>query len=188
MKSTFCNVFASAVLALAAAGSASAGVIPSEHNVTYTATVSGNTLDLTIDATDNSWNATQLDILIFRMAGLSGVKMMSSPTTGWTYSFEDTSGKDVATFTADKANDTFLTAPLKFSFEFTGANLDFSKLGLKATFLANSAQSDSITALNVTAAETPAETPAEVPEPASVALLLGGLGLMGAARRKAKRN
>jgi hypothetical protein len=184
MNKTFRNVFASAALVLFAAGSASAGVVTSSKDVTYTATLSGSNLTLTIDAADNGWKAKELDVLMFSMANLSGVKLLSSPTPDWTYDFTDKSGKnkDMATFTAAESNHTFLTEPLEFTFEFAGTNLDFSNLGLKATFLANGGQSESI-ALDVTAAD----AGADVPEPASAALLLGGLGLMGALRRKARR-
>ena len=186
MNNTFRNVFASAALALVAAGSASAGVFTTDNNVTYTATVSDNILNLTIDAAENDWNAKELDILAFTMVGLDKVTLVSAPTSGWVYSFESgakAKDKDTATFTANAANQTFLTEPLQFSFAFTGTDLNFDKLGLKASYLANGKQSDSISALQVTAVD----AGADVPEPASAALLLGGLGLMGALRRKARR-
>jgi hypothetical protein len=185
MKNTFRTVVASTILAFTAA-SASAGVITTTNKVSYTATVTGNVLNLTIDAAANKWDASELDLLTFRMAGLDSVTAVSGPATDWTYSFKPSAtGKDEATFTANKADQTVVSAPLQFSFQFAGTGLDFDKLGLKASFYANGIQSDTITALNVTAVDAGTD-PSDVPEPASVALLLGGLGLLGAARRKRK--
>lgn len=187
MNNTLRNGFISAALALFAAGSASAGVLSSSNDVDYTATLSGNILNLTIDASANSWDATELDVLQFNMVGLDKVDLVSAPTAGWTYSFKPSAtGKDMAIFTATSTNHTLVSAPLAFSFAFTGTDLNFAKLGLKATYLANGGQSDSISALNVTVAAAGNE-PSDVPEPASVALMLGGLGVLGALRRKAKR-
>jgi len=185
MKNTLRTVVASAILAFTAA-SASAGVVTSSNKVSYTATVTGNILNLTIDAAANKWDALELDVLTLRMAGLDKVTLVSGPGGNWAYDLKDGgTKKDEASFTADSANHALVDAPLQFSFALFGTDLDFDALGLKAGFAANGIQSDSVTTLKVSAVDAPAG-PADVPEPASAALLLGGLGLLGAMRRKRK--
>jgi hypothetical protein len=191
-----------------ASGAVSAGVITTGSGVKYTATLTGGILDLTIDATGikaDLKKATQLDGIEFQMFNLTGVSLLSAPTSGWAYDFDPSAAKaDSASFDAIVSNDLLLSSPMDFKFKFAGEapGLDFTKLAVTTNWLINRSHStDVVRALDVTImqpiampaalpAPQPAPLPAagpresQVPEPASTALVLGGLGLLAISRRR----
>jgi hypothetical protein len=193
--------FLAAAALMAVAMSASAGVV-TDKGINYTATMTGNVLNLEIDAsgrTADLKNATFLDSLKFSgIDGLTGGKILNGPVSpdplfgsdlGWSGKFTNPNGKnnEYVTFTPN----TFLgfggNVPLVdnmiFKFEFLGTGLDFSNMLLTADYdFASGPNKGAKIGLDLTAPYVPPVS--QVPEPASIAMMGAGLGLIGFMRRR----
>jgi len=180
--------------------------------LTTTDATKGGTLNLTIDAAGRNLvdpkgeannalqYATELDKIEFRMRKLDGASLLttSAGSVGdWVYTFDNNGGNsaDFATFTAKSTNHTLLSSPLVFDFSILGTGLDFSNLTLNATYALLTPVTDKkgnvtykpgtfvdTNKLDVTFLTPPPVS--AVPEPASIAMMGAGLGLIGFMRRR----
>ena len=158
---------------------------------------------------DNLKYATELDQIKFTMKRLTGGSMTGASTgdvADWTAKFDDNfdwgiiAFDDYLTFTAKNKNHTLITSPLAFDFVITGTGLDFGSLKLTTEYLTQIPQYNKhgkltgykdgsaldYAYLNVTTQGYPVEQPPvnDVPEPASLAMMGLGLGMVGFMRRR----
>lgn len=211
MKTSFRSMrFLAAAALMAVAATASAGVV-TDKGISYTATMTGNVLNLEIDAKDRTAdlkNAAWLDSLKFSgITGLTGAKVISGPVSpgpifgsdlGWSGTFTDPNkrkaGDEYVTFTPNTflgfGGDVSLVDNMTFKFEFLGTGLNFSNLLLTADYdFLKSANKHTSIGLDLTppVVVIPELPPvAAVPEPATFAMMGLGRGMVGFMSRRRK--
>jgi hypothetical protein len=193
---TKCITRSALALLLAAgwASSASAGVLTYD-GVTFTATRTGSTLSIEIDAAHPSggWaNAKTIGAIQVQGVGkFDSVSLTQAPgaASGWAFVGRELGGGGCAgglqpdKFACYSGTHVALADDMIFKFAFTGTKFDLGDPSLKVLFFdADGKKNGSLLSQNI---ET--STGTEVPEPATTALILGGIGLMGLARRRKTR-
>jgi hypothetical protein len=185
----------SILLAAGWATSASAGVLTYD-GVTFTATRTGSTLSIEIDAAHPSggWaNAKTIGAIQIQDVGkFDSVSLIQAPgaASGWVFMPQQlgtggcSGGLQPDKFACYSGTHVALADDMVFKFAFTGTKLDLSDPALKVEFFdADGKKNGSLLSQNIPTG-TSTGTGGEVPEPATTALVLGGIGLMGLARRR----
>ena len=179
----------SALATLACLGFSSAAQAQLTYQgVTFTTSWSGNVLTVEIDAANptGDWaTATTIGALQVKDIGTWDSLTLSGPggSSGWTILPNELSanGCDGGTQGNMRAcafgTHVTLTNDMIFTFTFTGGTQDFSSPHLKVMFFEGDGEQKvgSLLSMNVPA----------IPEPGTYAMLLGGLGVLALARRRA---
>ena len=178
---------ATAAMAAAACCMWSAGAIAQEthHGVTFTPTWSGNVLTLEIDAanpTDTWEDATMLGALQVKEVGTWTSLTITGPDAGtWTLSPNELTANGCAGGSGGGMRACYsgpgiaLTDDMIFTFTFTGGVQDLTYPHIKVNML--DAEGEQIGAVSIGRVHA-------IPEPATYAMLLGGLGVVMLARRR----
>lgn len=185
------NAFAVGALAVAGLGLSSAAHAQlTFQGVTFTPSWSGNVLTLEIDAANPSGDWADADFIgalqIKDIGSWSSVSMTGPGAAGsWTISGEEltANGCDggmlgVQRLCASGTN-IALTDDMVFTFTFTGGSQDFSMPHIKVLMFEEGSDQKvgSLMSLDVPA----------IPEPSTYAMLLGGLGIIAVARKRAQK-
>lgn len=178
-------------LALASLGLSSAAHAQlTFQGVTFTPSWSGNVLTLEIDAANptGDWSTvTEMGSLQIKDIGTWTSVTMSGPgaASGWTIFPNEldangcTGGSSGIQRLCADGTHIPLTDDMIFTFTFTGGVQDFSNPHIKVRFFetGETEKTGSLLSMNVPA----------IPEPGSYAMLLGGLGILAAARWRARK-
>lgn len=175
-----------AAIALASTCLLPAGAYAQEthHGVTFTPSWSGNVLTLEIDAANptDSWeDATMLGALQIKEVGTWTSLTVTGPDGGtWTLSPDEltangcTGGSSGGQRACYSGAGIALTDDMLFTFTFTGGVQDLTFPHIKVNML--NAEGEQIGAVSIGRVHA-------IPEPATYAMLLGGLAVLGAAWR-----
>lgn len=187
MKTSLKRIASACALTAACLGASSAAQAQLTYQgVTFTPSYSGNTLTLEIDAANptGDWaTATTIGGLQIKDIGTFDSVTVGGLGAGWTISDEElnangcTGGSDGIDRVCIFGTHIALTDDMIFTFTFTGGTQDFTEPFVKVLFYEgdNPDKVGSLLSMGVPA----------IPEPATYALLLGGLGVIGVARRRA---
>jgi hypothetical protein len=189
------------VLLAAGCGAANAGVLTFQ-GVTFTATTTGNTLKLEIDAAHRTgdWaGATTIGALELQSIGqFSGVHLVQAPgaASGWAATGQGLTakgcggGKQADKFACFSGAHVALQDDMVFQFAFDGNGVDLGAPNVKVNFFAGdgtkkvgSLLSQTVPA-DVVVTPPPPPPPTPVSEPVTAAMLASGLALMGMVKRK----
>jgi hypothetical protein len=199
MSKTFRKIILASALAIAALGTASAGVVTSK-GISYTATLANNVLSLEIDAAGRCCNlsgADYLDGLTFGgITNLTGGQIIQAPANnasifgdiGWTATFINVNGNtnDTEAITANTflglGGTVALVDNMFFQIKFLGNNLNYSGLFVNADFDFFGVANNMSDKVFLNTAVTPPST--HIPEPASLAMMGAGLSMLGFMRRR----
>lgn len=187
IRKALCTV---AVAVASMAVSAAAHAQLTFQGVTFTPSWSGNVLTLEIDAANptGDWStATEMGSLQIKDIGTWTSVTMTGPgaASGWTISPNEldangcTGGSSGIQRLCADGTHIPLTDDMIFTFTFTGGTQDFSMPHIKVLMFEEGNQNKvgSLMSLDVPA----------IPEPSTYAMLLGGLGIIVAARRRARK-
>jgi hypothetical protein len=193
------NKFTRSLLALlfaTASCAANAGVLTFQ-GVSFTATTSGNTLTLEIDAAHptGDWSgATTIGALELQSIGqFSGAHLVQAPgaAAGWNTAGEGLNakgcggGNQADKFACFSGAHVGLQDNMVFQFAFDGAGVDLSAPTLKVNFFDGDGTRKVGSLLSQTVpADVVAPPPVPVSEPVTAAMLFSGLALMGMAKRR----
>ena len=191
MKPSLKRIASACAVAAACLGASSAAQAQLTYQgVTFTPSWSGNVLTIEIDAANptGDWaTATTIGALQVKDIGTWTSVAFSGPgaASGWTVLPNElnANGCDGGSSGNMRAcafgTHVALTDDMIFTYTFTGGTQDFSYPQIKVLFYEGDGTTKvgSLLSMNVPA----------IPEPATYALLLGGLGVVGLARRRALR-
>lgn len=196
----FRNTILASALAISAIGSAVAGPIVagaqklSLNGVDFYSYYTGKVLTIEIDAaighlTDGYAGAKTIGAIALKDVGTFTGVNLDGPglSDGWTFSSQELNangcggGTHVGTELCYEGAHIGLTDNMVFNFTFTGSQLDFTNPHLKIEFFdAQGKKEDSLLSLNFP--DAPPST--SIPEPASLAMMGAGLGMLGFMRRR----
>jgi hypothetical protein len=196
IKNCVTRAIISVLLAAGCLSAANAGVLTSD-GVTFTATRTATTLTIEIDAAHPSggWaNAKTIGAIGLQSIGkFDSASMTQGPgaANGWAHLSQELNpsgcagGNQPDKIVCYSGTHVALTDDMIFKFAFTGSQFDLSNPALKVEFFdAAGKKNGSLLSQDILAAlEVP---PTHVPEPATVALMLGGAGLIGLIKRRRK--